>query len=519
MMQAMSEYTKDTFEKLEALAKDELPSAEAIKNRLNDEAVMARYVVTLDDLRADFTRQSVTDEVWDVLIDWGHTMLSKRDAMLDGGIVNPSENRPALHTWLRDPEKDFAKENVAAMSAMAERILALGVEDVIAVGIGGSYLGPAMVVEALSPFQQGPDIHFVSNLDPSHLDDVLAMLNPVTTAVIGISKTFTTLETCVNFDEARRWLDRNGVPSADRAFAVTADTEKAVAAGVLQDNILKMDEGIGGRFSLWSAVGLPIMVAQGEASFIDMLAGAEQMDKHFASAPVAENMPILAALTRIWNTCFLNRSGQAIVPYDNRLAKLPAWMQQLEMESNGKGHDINGNAVDITTAPFVLGEPGSNAQHSFFQMFHQSQEITPVDFLAPLYPITILPEPEARNVHERHRKLIAQMMAQADALAMGYTVTGAAPSDFPGGRPSTVMTWSETSPFSLGRILAFYEHVTVSVGWLLNLNSFDQPGVELGKKIATSYIGYLNSEGDAGSISKATRAVLDQLGDNPSDQG
>ena len=296
---------------------------------------------------------------------------------------------------------------------------------------------------------------------------------------------------------------------------MTADTEKAVSAGVLQDNILKMDEGIGGRFSLWSAVGLPIMVAQGEASFIDMLAGAEQMDKHFASAPVAENMPILAALTRIWNTCFLNRSGQAIVPYDNRLAKLPAWMQQLEMESNGKGHDINGNAVDITTAPFVLGEPGSNAQHSFFQMFHQSQEITPVDFLAPLYPITILPEPESRNVHERHRKLIAQMMAQADALAMGYTVTGAAPSDFPGGRPSTVMTWSETSPFSLGRILAFYEHVTVSVGWLLNLNSFDQPGVELGKKIATSYIGYLNSEGDAGSISKATRAVLDQLGDNP----
>ena len=514
-MASMTKDTQDTFQMLEQLARKGTPSPETIQNRLNDDAAMARYVVELDDLRADFSRQSVTDEVWDILTGWGQTMLEKRDAMLQGEVVNPSEQRPALHTWLRDPEKDFAKENVAAMSAMAERILALGVEDVIAIGIGGSYLGPATVVEALSPFQQGPDIHFVSNLDPSHLDDVLAMLNPVTTAVIGISKTFTTLETCVNFDEARKWLDRNGVPSSERSFAVTADLEQAQKAGLPEENILKVDEGIGGRFSLWSAVGLPIMVAQGEASFVDMLAGAEQMDKHFATAPVAENMPILAALTRIWNTCFLGRSGQAIIPYDNRLAKLPAWMQQLEMESNGKGHDINGDPVEITTAPFVLGEPGSNAQHSFFQMFHQSQEITPVDFMAPLYPISILPDPEARLVDERHRKLIAQMMAQADALVMGHTVTNAEPSAFPGGRPSTVMTWHETTPFALGRIMAFYEHVTVSVGWLLNLNSFDQPGVELGKTIATSYINYLNADAGQGKITKGTRVVLDLLKDGP----
>ncbi len=503
--------TQDILQLLKTLAQQSPPSALELQHRLNDPDAMARYVVTLDDLRADFSRHSIRDDVLDTLTEWAHSMLEKRDAMFEGKVVNPSENRPALHTWLRDPSKDIAKTNVADMAAMAERILALGVEDVIAIGIGGSYLGPAMVVEALSPFQQGPDIHFVSNIDPSHLDDVLAGLNPVTTAVIGISKTFTTLETCVNLDEARHWLDRSGVPSADRCFAVTTATDKAEDAGIPKENILKMDESIGGRFSLWSAVGLPIMVAQGEASFIDMLAGAEQMDKHFATAPVPENMPILAALIRIWNTCFLNRSGQAVVPYDNRLAKLPAWMQQLEMESNGKGHDINGDPVEITTAPFVLGEPGSNAQHSFFQMFHQSNEITPVDFLAPLYPITVLPEPEKRAVVARHERLIAQMMAQADALAMGYVVTGDDERDFSGGRPSTVITWGETSPFSLGRILAFYEHVTVSVGWLLNLNSFDQPGVELGKKIANSYIAYLNEDADSTNIAAATRTVLDQL--------
>ena len=510
----MTNHIDDTFATLRALAQNSLPTASDIQTRLNDAKAMSRYVMTLDDLRVDFTRQSIRDDVWDVLIKWGNTILERRDDMLAGEVVNPSENRPALHTWLRDPEKDIAKANVDAMSAMAMRILAEGVEDVIAIGIGGSYLGPAMVVEALSPFHQGPDIHFVSNLDPSHLDDVLAMLNPVTTAVIGISKTFTTHETCTNLAETRRWFDANGVASYDRCFAVTAAKDKARDFGIAPDNILTMDDGIGGRFSLWSAVGLPIMVAQGEASFIDMLAGAESMDKHFAHAPVDSNMPILAALTRIWNTCFLGRSGQAIIPYDNRLAKLPAWMQQLEMESNGKGHDIHGNPVEIMTAPFVMGEPGSNAQHSFFQMFHQSREITPVDFLAPLSPITIMPDGESRQVTSRHQQLIAQMMAQADALAMGHAVTDAAAADFPGGRPSTIITWDETTPYSLGRILAFYEHVTVAAGWLLNLNSFDQPGVELGKTIAKSYIRYLdNGDGGDKTITQNTKTILNLLRD------
>ena len=517
MIAFMTKHTRDIFEMLEELAQKPPPSASEIKQRLNDPEAISHYVLSLDDFRVDFARQSVTDNVRDVLVDWGHTMLDRRDAMLNGDIVNPSENRPALHTWLRDSEKAIATANVDAMSQMVENILAKSIDDVVAIGIGGSYLGPAMVVEALSPFHQGPDIHFVSNLDPSHLDDVLAMLNPLTTAVISISKTFTTHETCANLIEAQRWFDANGISSRDRCYAVTSSPEKAIDAGILPENILKMDDGIGGRFSLWSAVGLPIMIAQGEASFIDMLAGAETMDKHFAETPVAENMPILAALIRIWNTCFLGRSGQAIIPYDNRLTKLPAWMQQLEMESNGKGHDINGDAVETTTAPFVLGEVGSNAQHSFFQMFHQSQKITPVDFLAPLSPITIVADAETRHVVSRHQELIAQMMAQADALAMGHTVTDVSQFDFPGGRPSTIITWGETTPFSLGRILAFYEHVTVSVGWLLKLNSFDQPGVELGKNIAKSYIRYLNQDNDieknSDTITQSTMVILDRLRD------
>jgi glucose-6-phosphate isomerase len=515
MIALMMKDTQKIFKKLKALAKKGPPSVAEIHQRLNDPDMMAPYVITLDDLRADFARQSVSEDVWDVLIEWGHSILSRRDAMIDGEIVNPSENRPALHTWLRNSEKDIAKENVAGMSAMTDRILALGVEDVIAIGIGGSYLGPAMVVEALAPFQQGPDIHFVSNIDPSNLDDVLAMLNPVTTAVIAISKTFVTLETCVNLDVARRWLSSNGVPADDRCFAVTTDADNAIECGIPAGNVLKIHEGIGGRFSLWSAVGLPIMVAQGEASFIDMLAGAEQMDKHFIQEPVVRNMPILAALIKVWNVCFLHRSSHAIIPYDNRLVMLPSWLQQLEMESNGKGHDINGAPVEMATTPFVFGEPGSNAQHSFFQMLHQSHEITPVDFIAPLCPVTQLSDPEGRFVERRHRQLIAQMMAQADALAIGHAVTEVAASDFPGGRPSTVLTWEKTTPFSLGRILALYEHVTVSAGWLLNLNSFDQPGVELGKKIAKSYTEYLDKNhgkgGSESNIPKATQIIFDQL--------
>lgn len=502
----MMRVMKDILTKFEELANRPVPSAELLNQRLNDSKAMSRYIVTLDDFRVDFSRQSLTDDILDSLISWGESITPCRDAMLNGEIVNRSENRPALHTWLRDPESELARTNIESLSLMTKQILSEGIDDIIAIGIGGSYLGPAMVIESLSPFHQGPEIHFVSNIDPSDLDDTLSILNPVTTAIIAISKTFTTTETCTNLIEAQRWLEAGGVQSTERCYAVTSATNTAIEAGIAPKNILQMDEAIGGRFSLWSAVGLPIMLAQGETAFIDMLAGAESMDRHFAQAEVAKNIPILAALIRIWNTSFLGRVSQGIIPYDNRLAKLPAWLQQLEMESNGKSIDIEGNSVSISTAPIIIGEAGSNAQHSFFQMFHQGREITPVDFLAPLSPITLTPASESSIV--RHQHLLAQMLAQADALALGHTMTG--DSNFSGGRPSTLITWGETTPYALGRLLAFYEHVTVSAGWLLNLNSFDQPGVELGKKIARAYTSYLESTSKS-DIPKNTQAILNQI--------
>ncbi|MCE2517524.1 MAG: glucose-6-phosphate isomerase [Alphaproteobacteria bacterium] len=485
-------------------------TAKDISARLDDAAQQARLIHQLDDLTVDFSRQSVREDELEALITWGESILPQRDAMLAGEVINLSETRPVLHTRLRDPDAPEAQENIAAMAAMAQRILALGVEDVVAIGTGGSHLGPATVVKALSPFHQGPDIHFVSNLDPSDLDDTLAMLNPVTTAVITVSKTFTTKEPRFNMAAARAWFDKNGVDSASRIYAVTACPGIAEEAGIPAEQILTMDEGIGGRFSLWSAVGLSIMVAIGEEMFIDLIAGAEQMDKHFASAPVEANMPILGALIQVWNRAFLGHAALAMIPYDQRLVGLPAWLQQLVMESNGKSLTIDGRPVDLAASPIVIGEPGSNAQHSFFQMIHQSNEITPVDFIAPLTPISLTGDHDETSTMTRHRDLIAQMLAQADCLALGNLANGADGTiPLSGGRPSTIITWQATTPFALGRMLAYYEHLTVVCGWLLRINSFDQPGVELGKTIARGYVNYMDDADSSEAIPCNSKTYLD----------
>ena len=475
-----------------------------LKARLMTPPSTDHMTLQLDDMTVDFGRQTITDDQWQILVDWGKTILPKRDAMLAGDIVNISENRPVLHAHLRNPDQAMARDNLDAMATMAEQIYSLGVEDVVAIGIGGSYLGPKMTVEALAPFHQGPDVHFVSNIDPSHLDDLLAGLNPVTTAVIAISKTFTTKETLMNLDAANRWFEQSGVTSKDRVIAVTSRPDIAKDSGIDASLVLAMDEGIGGRFSLWSAVGLPIMVAVGAEMFTAMIAGASQMDDHFANADCAENLPIMAGMIRVWNRAFLGHSGLAVIPYDQRLNLLPSWMQQLEMESNGKAVTATGKPQDLATAPIVFGEAGSNVQHSFFQMIHQSNDIIPVDFLAPLDPVSLVGDAN-HNTLLRHRDLIVQMLAQADCLALGDQHRG-----FTGGRPSTVITWSETTPFLLGRLLAYYEHITAVSGWCLDLNSFDQPGVDLGKIIAKKYETYLEDGQNSDDIPLASRAILDR---------
>ncbi len=485
------------IEKLKQLAslQEGIDAADAMKARLFDEAASLGFMHELGDLSVDFSRQNISAEAWQTLIDWGEMILPQRDAMLRGDKVNRSEDRPALHTHLRNPEKPMMQENLAAMAAVCEAVHGLGVSDVVVLGIGGSCLGAKTAVSALAPFQQGADIHFVSNLDPSHLDDILAFLNPVTTAFVAISKSFTTKEMLVNLSVAEAWLAGGGTVSKDRIAAVTARPQLARDRGIDEALILPMDEGVGGRFSLWSAAGLPIMLALGEGVFAELLAGAKVMDDHFATTPAAQNIPLLLALVRCWNRSFMGCGGLAIIPYDQRLDGLPKWVQQLEMESNGK-------PSDIATSPIVFGSAGSNAQHSFFQMIHQSNDIVPVEFIAPLTPLLIARGDD--DAMKQHRDLVVQMIAQADSLACG-DVSG----KFEGGRPSVVMLWRHQSPFMLGQILALFEHTTVCLSFLNNLNSFDQPGVELGKTIAQRYDDYLRTGSNADMIPPISRYFLD----------
>ena len=496
--------TKPDLRSLESLAAETALGGADMARLLADENRAEKFCLSADDLTLDFTRQAMTGDVLDALIAYAEAadITGKRDAMLDGAHINTSEDRAVLHARLRDPHATMAQENVERMAAAAEDMLATGIEDVVSIGIGGSALGPEMVLAALAPFHQGPEVHVASNVDPAELGDLLAGLNPVTTGFVVISKTFTTRETMANWAMARRWMEAAGVPIEGRAVAVTNGVDAALRQGFDDASILTMDEAIGGRFSLWSAVGMGIMLAFGREVFIDMLSGAEAMDRHFAETPVATNMPVIGGLMRFWNTGLNGCPGLAVIPYESRLRRLPAWLQQLEMESNGKSLDIGGHPVRMGTAPIIFGEPGSSAEHSFFQMLHQGPMTIPVDLLAARSPLSVVTGLD-EAVAEQHKALVAQMMAQADAFALGRPDEG-----FPGGRPVTVMTWDQASPFALGRVLAYYEHVTAVSGWLCGLNSFDQPGVELGKKLARAYIDWIEDTTTATEMPPTTAALL-----------
>ena len=489
------------------------------QRRLPSEWKTRAAVVEHDGIEVDISRQYLDEETLDGLekLAIDRRIEAWRDAMIEGSVVNASEQRQVLHIAQRDPETALAKETLAAMAAVCTSMLASGVEDIVCIGIGGSNLGPAMVVEALRPWHQGPMVHFVSNVDFTHLADTLEMLIPATTGFVIISKAFSTVETRRNAETARDWLVAGGVRPADAIYAVTSNPEAAVSFGIARDAVLTMHDAVGGRFSLWSAVGIGIMAAIGEDGFNALLAGAHSMDGHFTDAPLMRNMPILLGMLRVWNRSFLGISGQAVIPYDQRLNQLPAWLQQLEMESNGKQLDHAGRACGWKTAGVVFGAAGSNAQHSFFQQFHQGSEPVAIDFLAGLAP------PEASLMlaggedqllasrRDHHRLLLTSMLAQADTLADGAQGRG-----FPGGRPSSLITWQQTTPYSLGQLLALYEHVTVVSGWLWQINSFDQPGVELGKSLAQDYINLLDrSRTEAGlqdqRLSASSRRLLQRV--------
>lgn len=446
-------------------------------------------------LTLDTAYQQINPAQWQDLLSLAHERgaLDKRQALFAGQTINHSEQRAALHPALRNlsmqpmlidgtdvmPE---VKQVWQKMSAFCNQLI--GITDIICLGIGGSDWGPRLVCDALYQVRpkEGKSIrlHFVANVDSAELATALAKAQPNSTRVLVTSKTFTTLETIRNARTVINWFKQHQLTPSQlkkSVIAVTANVQAAKDFGVTEENIFPFWNWVGGRFSVWSAVGLPIAIKFGFSAFEDFLAGAHAMDLHFRDAPAHENMPLLLALTLIHNQRTHGIQAKAIVPYAHGLRFLPEWLQQLEMESHGKTIGIDGSVSD-PTSPVVFGSAGSNSQHSYFQMLHQGQQIIPVDFIAVREPMSQLPE-----AAEHHQLLIANCLAQAQALANGSEEKNAYDS-CPGGRPSNLIWLPRLDAYHLGSLLALYEHRALCLGAIWNLNSFDQPGVELGKRLA-----------------------------------
>ncbi|WP_448585121.1 glucose-6-phosphate isomerase [Thermaurantiacus sp.] len=463
--------------RLQALAKAERTQASGPARRLEVAGILF-----------DWTRLGLSDPVVAALGDWvaEADVAGWRDRMVRGEIVNPSERRAATHMALRDPAR---RAEAAPVLARAAALRASGLTHFLHLGIGGSALGPALLLDALGRDGDGPEVRVVANVDGAALADALRGLEPERTGIIVVSKTFTTLETRLNLDSALAWLEAGGVDGPwQRVTAVTAAPRLALAAGVPAEAILPFEASVGGRYSLWSAVGLPLAVRAGPAAFEALLDGAAAMDRHFLEAPFAANAPMLAGAFDTWFAHILERPTRGVFAYDERLRLLPSYLQQLEMESNGKSVARDGTPVDGPTAPITWGGTGTDAQHAVFQLLHQGSHLAPVEFVAVAVPgHTLAPA--------HHQQLLANCLAQGRALAEGRpfeAVLAEAGGDevlararaFPGGRPSSTILLDRLTPARLGALLAFHEARTFTAAMLLSLNPFDQWGVELGKAMA-----------------------------------
>tara|TARA_R110002124_G_scaffold85371_1_gene221525 strand:- start:1137 stop:2777 length:1641 start_codon:yes stop_codon:yes gene_type:complete len=454
-----------------------------------------------------------------------------------GAHVNNSEDRPALHTLLRASngggQEDRFREVVAArdrMRVIAERLHSgahtgysgATITDVINIGIGGSDLGPRLVTQALKPFHGRVQCHYVSNVDPADLQDTLASLDPTSTAFIICSKSFRTEETLANGLAAREWMLNAGAATADldkHFLAVTTNLRAARDFGISEANCLPMWDWVGGRYSVWSAVGLSCAIAVGWERFSEFLAGAEVMDQHFRHSEASENMPLLMSLLEIWYGNFFGAGNHVVLPYDHSLQRLPDFLQQLTMESNGKRVSTDGQLLDYTTAPVLWGSAGTMGQHSFHQLLHQGTLLCPVDFVLPLNTHT--------GARQQHRILVANCLAQSRTLMVGRSLEQArrallkrgldsedaaalAPHlVMPGNRPSSIITMESLNPGTLGALLALYEHRTYCSGLLWRINSFDQWGVELGKEISTDILGRLaDADGFSNTMDAATERLI-----------
>lgn len=491
---------------------------------LDDVTRHAALNISAAGLHADFSKHLATSETLALLLSLAREMNveAARDAMLAGDKINLSEDRAVLHTALRAtsdsvihdggnnvvPEvqktlQEMDHFSTQVRSATYKGYTGKAITDIVHIGIGGSDLGPRFVIDALRDFAGHLRIHFVSNVDGSALAGVLEKIEPETSLFIIASKTFTTAETLLNARTARAWFIAkvdNDKAVSRHFIGLSANVNEAKAFGI--DTVFPLWDWVGGRYSLWSAIGLPIMLAIGADNFRALLAGARDMDTHFKTAPLEKNMPVLMAMLGVWYRNFWNYPAHLILPYDDRLGKMAKYIQQMDMESNGKAVCKDGKKVAYETAPFIFGEPGTDSQHSYMQLVHQGTTPVPVDFVACIKP--------HHGLKGHHESLLSNCLAQSRALAIGLTLEEAGGDPFrvfTGNRPSTTFLLPELTPHSLGALIAAYEHKVFVQGIIWNINSFDQPGVELGKKLTKLVQGRLESNAEA-KLDLSTEGLL-----------
>jgi len=462
-------------------------------NRVKD------FNIKWNNFLVDFSKNRITCKTIDLLVDLAKEVGLKEgiDALLNGENINETENRKVLHTDLRKLSNNQSNEVAQALkqiqqftdcviSGAFKGSTGKPITDIVNIGIGGSDLGPKLVTEALADYKNHLNVHYISNIDNDSIECLLSKLAAETTLIVIVSKTFTTLETISNANIFKDWLLKNGLDTGKHIVAVSSNISEAVNYGVEKENIFPMWDYVGGRYSLWSAVGLSTALSIGYANFNELLRGANEMDEHFANTPFKENIPVILALLSIWYNNFFCFETEAIIPYADKLKMLPAYLQQVIMESNGKSVDRLGNYVNYETGTIIWGEVGTNSQHAFFQLFHQGTKIIPTDFIGfvnPFYPSDL------------HELLMANFFAQTEALMNGKDVNLSSDSiadknavykEFNGNRPSNTILIDKLTPESLGSLLAMYEHKTFVQGFVWNIYSFDQFGVEYGKVLANN---------------------------------
>ncbi|RYH09750.1 glucose-6-phosphate isomerase [Tropicimonas sp. IMCC6043] len=502
----------------------------------------ASFSARFGDMLFDFSKTTIDGTALGLLIGLAESadVAGRRDAMFSGEKINETEGRAVLHTALRNLDggpvvvdgEDVMPEVLATldrMEAFAEAVRSGSftgqggkITDVVNIGIGGSDLGPVMAVQALAPYCDGPRVHFVSNVDGAHVADVLRPLDPATTLVIVASKTFTTIETMTNAAAAKSWMGGTVADPAAQFAALSSAADKTAAYGIDPARVFGFADWVGGRYSMWGPIGLGLMIAIGGPAFRAFLRGAQAMDRHFQSAAFAENLPVLLALVGIWHHQVCGYPTRAVLPYEQRLIRLPAYLQQLEMESNGKRVSMDGADLEVVSGPVVWGEPGTNGQHAFYQLIHQGTGVVPCEFM-------VAAQGHEPDLVHMHRLLVANCLAQSEALLRGRSLEEATAimaakglegaelerqarhRVFPGNRPSTTLVYPLLTPEVLGQIVALYEHRVFVEGVILGINSFDQWGVELGKELAKALEPVVSGEAEPEGKDGSTRLLVETL--------